>query len=634
MSRFSKIALVLWVWTLAILAMAQTPETVTKWSAEVKPAGLRVGEYGQVLLRAEVQKGYHIYSMVEVKNGPFPTQATLTSDAIKVNTHSVLGTTVAKMIEPQPIEKFDPNFSLKVGLHEGKPEFIIPFQLVKAGTHKIVIRPMAQACNEKGCLRPWGPELSVTLTSAAGEVRPEWSKPVAAASQVAASGGKNSSRLEFEQAREGGLLSFFWIAFLAGLGALITPCVFPMIPVTVSFFSKSSGGSFRKQLQSAGLYCLGIIGTFTALGLGLTAISGPTGVAKLATNVWVNLFLSVLFVVLSLSLFGVYELMLPTKFVNKIDSAGRKAGFLAPIFMGTTFSLTTFTCTVAFVGTLLASSAQLGPLYSIVGMVGFSTAFALPFFVFALFPSLLHQMPKSGSWLSTVKATLGFVELMAALKFLSNVDLAWQAAILTQPVFLAVWGALAFVCAAYLFGWLRFPHETGTKVGWLRRAFAVGFAALGWFVLSALNGRPLGDLDAFLPPAPYPGQEVAGAVTTGELLPWETNLEQAKAKAKQEGKSLFIDFTGVFCTNCRYVEKNIFPKVEADLSKYVLVKLYTDRPGNAEDSKNNDLKLKLSGSAELPSYAILEPDATEATRVAGFTKDVKAFSNFLKGQGK
>ncbi|MBL8047949.1 MAG: thioredoxin family protein [Chthonomonas sp.] len=629
--RLRSVLVALFAFMLSLAGAQLTEKTAVKWEAALGQDTLNKGEWGTIKLTATVAEGYHIYDTTEVADGPFPTQVTVTGDAVFTEKLTILGSEVSRLMEPAPKVKFDPNFQKKVGTHEGTITFTVPFRAEKSGEIVVKLNPMAQACNDGGCLRPWGPEMTVKVSVGTGAVRSDFANPPAAkvVEKAAPAGGAiNETAQRFNEAKDGGIFSFFLFAFASGLIALVTPCVFPMIPVTVSFFSKSSGGSFSKQMKSAGLYCLGIIGTFTILGLGITAIAGPTGVSQLANNLWVNLFLAILFVVLSLSLFGLFELVLPSGFVNKVDKFGRGAGWMAPIFMGTTFSLTTFTCTVAFVGTVLASSAKLGPLYSIVGMVGFSTAFALPFFFFALFPSMLSKMPKSGSWLNTVKATLGFVELMAALKFFSNVDLAVQAKALTMPVFLAIWAGLALVTAAYLFGGLKLPHEERSKIGWLRRGFGVAFIVLGGYLLMGLNGKSLGELDSFLPPNPYPGM----AENQGEKLVWESDLEKAKARAAAEGKLMFIDFTGVFCTNCRYVERNIFPKdaVNAELEKFVLVKLYTDRPKNEQDEKYNQLKLKMTKSAELPSYVVTQ-DGETPIRVSGFTKNAEAFAKFLRG---
>ncbi|HTQ10518.1 MAG TPA: cytochrome c biogenesis protein CcdA, partial [Fimbriimonadaceae bacterium] len=456
-----------------------------------------------------------------------------------------------------------------------------------------------EVCNAQTCMPPTNVELPVSFTVQPGAARPEFIKAAGVSPNPpgsATQGPSDDVSKEIRAAQEAGLLPFMLVAFLAGLASLLTPCVFPMIPITVSYFSKQKGDNDKLSFGGPIAYCLGIIGTFTFLGV----LVGSTGLDKIATNWYVNAILAALFIFLAASLFGVFELRLPGWLVNKAAAGSRSGGLAGAVLMGLTFTMTSFTCTVPFVGTLLGTSAQQGLKYSILGMLSYSTAFALPFFLLALFPSFLTKLPRSGAWLVTVKAFMGFLELMAALKFLSNVDLHFRFEALTRNVFLAVWAATAAVGALYLLGWLRLPHDSDTKVGWIRRGFGAAMAVLAFFCLAGMNGTRLGEFAAFLPPDPYPGHG---------NKEWIDSYEEALARAKETHQNIFIDFTGVYCTNCRDIEENVFPKpaVHDLLQKFVRAKLFTD-DGSPEDNANQKLQVQMSGVTSLPLYAVVSPD--------------------------
>lgn len=411
-----------------------------------------------------------------------------------------------------------------------------------------------------------------------------------------------------------------------GLLALLTPCVFPMVPITVSFFAKKGEGG-KSNVGGALAYCLGIMGTFTGLGLLMTAIFGATGIQQLANNPYVNLGLAILFIVLALNLFGVFEIRMPTSLTSKAASGSKAAGFVGPILMGFTFTLTTFTCTVPLVGTLLVTATTGSWLYPAIGMLAFSLAFALPFFMLALFPQWLSKMPKSGAWMASVKVFLGFIEILAAVKFLSNVDLFYDWGFLTREVFLAVWAAIMAIAALWLFGWLKLPNESPYKVGWFRRFIGVASAACAIWFFGGVSGNSLGELNGFLPPDPYPGRK-----STKEFaVPWLHNYEEALATAKAQGKPVFINFTGANCTNCRWMEANMFPdpdvhKVLAE--QFVNVELWTDRL-NPEDKANQKIQLELTNQVTLPVYAVVSPEGKILKLFPGSTRDKGQFLVFL-----
>ncbi len=567
------------------------------WSAKFDRSDLRVGEAARVVISAKLKDGWHTYSIVPVAEGPFPT--TIQKPAgpgIE---------SLGPIEEAKPKSEFDQNFGKQVGLFEGSAEFYAPVKLTSPGPGKLTIKLKFEVCNAQTCLPPADVSIPVDYTVEPGAARAEYAnlKPLAGAGSAAtpSAGPTDETALRIKHAQDSGLLPFIVFAFGMGLLSLLTPCVFPMIPITVSFFSKQKGDDDKLSFAGPIAYCLGIIATFTGLGV----IVGSTGLNKVATNLWVNIGLSLLFIVLAASLFGVFEIRLPGWLVNKAASKSRAGGLIGPLVMGLTFTLTSFTCTVPFVGTLLVTSAQSGLMTTIVGMLAYSTAFALPFFLLALFPGYLSKLPRSGAWLVTVKAFMGFLELMAALKFLSNVDLALNLGLLVRPVFLAVWTLTAAIGGLYLLGWLRLPNDDDAKIGWIRRGFGIATVGLALYCLNGMRGSNLGQLAAFLPPDPYPGQ--AGK-ERGNLA-WETTYDSALAKAKASGRNVFIDFTGIYCTNCRLIEENVFPKpeVERELGKFVLAKLFTDR-STPETDANQRLEQQMASVNTLPLYVVVSPD--------------------------
>ena len=465
-------------------------------------------------------------------------------------------------------------------------------------------------CDDKGCLPPKKDTISVDFPAIQGGAS---SESVAGTSTSVASAAPTSPG-------GGSLFGFFLIALGAGFVSLLTPCVFPMIPITVSVFTKSDSGGIKKALA----FCGGIIVTFVGLGVLVTLIAGASGLQNLANNPYLNLGLAALFLFLSLSLFGIYEFTLPGTFANKINTEG-KGQYVGPILMGLIFSLTSFTCTMPFVGTLLVSAAQGSLLFPIVGMLGFSTAFSIPFFGLAMVPQYLKKLPRSGSWLSVVKATMGFVEVAAAVKFLSNVDLGFQWGFLTQPVFLAIWSALMVLAGLFLIRGIKLPSvDDDGKMGPFRIAFGVGAFFLAGYFLAGINGASLGKLAAFLPPNPYPGAATTVASQDGAI----GDYDAAVAAAKTAGKPLLIDFTGIYCTNCRDMEINVFPAVKKEFAQFQMAKLYTDRPTVESDQKHQAIKEKLTGSVANPQYAILTADGKLVSTMP-YTDNVETFRKFL-----
>jgi len=610
---------------------AGTPLPV-HFTASVSPSPARVGEVATVTVHARVDPGWHIYSVVPAATGPATTAITSWDD----------GEAVGPTTEDAPIQKFDPNFQTQVAYHERTATFQRQFRLTATAGKSVMLH--YQTCNYHICLPPTDVVLPVSLQVAPGAARPEFTVPTsaggpapdgdigAALSPPSSSEGVSNGKGAASSAHtgHGGLGLFLLAALGAGLLALITPCVFPLIPITLTNFVKQADGDKGKLVRLSGGYALGIVALYVALGGIVTATVGATGINKVASNPYVNLGIFVVFVVFALSFFETIQLTLPAN-LTALQAAGRRhGGTLGLVLLGVTFVLASFTCTAPFVGTLLVAAAGGERFRPLLGTLVFALAFVSPFLIFAAFPQWIARIPKGGIWLARVKAALGFVELAAALKFLSNADQVWQWKLLTQPVLLAAW-AVIFICAGlYLWGTLRFgvvaeTEKPGARVPAPRAAFAALFLGLALYCFWGLAGRRVALLSAFLPPAGYGGS----GSSSEDGLPWLTDYNAALAQAKAEGKPLFVDFTGVTCTNCRWNEKNVFPRgdVRQELSQYVRVQLYTDRPG---DASNQKLQLAKFGDVALPLYGVVNPQTGAVVdKYAGTITDTGSFTRFL-----
>lgn len=460
------------------------------------------------------------------------------------------------------------------------------------------------------------------------------------------SGGVSAD--ELNKIADESLWSFILTAIGFGLLALVTPCVFPMIPITVSFFTKRNQGSKKHAVKDATFYAIGIIVTFVVLGFLLALLFGSSGINKFASNPLVNVFIAVIFVAFALNLFGLYELGVPNEVLNKIHikATTHENQIVSVILMGFVFSLTSFTCTVPFVGTLMVAFSHGQWFIPLIGMTVFASVFALPFFLLALFPSAMKALPKSGGWLNSVKVVMGFLEIAAAMKFISNVDLVYHWHIFTRDFVIATWMAIAGITTLYLLGRFNLPHDTPSPhIGPIRAVFAIVFLTCGIFLFTGFGNKPLGEIDSFLPPdfdSDIP--KIAG---TPEMKPgekniplqagllWHPRLNEALNEAKRTGKNVFIDFTGYQCTNCRAMESSIFrkPEVVGLFKEYILARLYTDDGSPLNDSNRTMEEERFSTIAQ-PYYVILSPDDKQIASFPGFTRDLDAFLSFLKPHSK
>ena len=393
---------------------------------------------------------------------------------------------------------------------------------------------------------------------------------------------------------EMGLWSIFFIAFLSGFAALLTPCVFPMIPMTVSFFTKHSKTKAEGK-KNAVIYGISIILIYVVLGLLVTWIFGADALNALSTNVWFNIIFFLLLVVFATSFLGAFEIMLPNSWANKVDKQADRGGIIGILFMALALAIVSFSCTGPIVGTLLVNAASKGGIAPIIGMFGFSLALALPFMLFAMFPSWLHSLPKSGGWLNTVKVFLGFLELALAFKFLSNADLVLQLHFIEREIFLAIWIAIFGTLTLYLFGKITLPHDSPLP------HISVGRLLLGLLVLSftiymipGLWGAPLKLINAFPPPMEYSespfgvgGSEIniatdklpEGAKLGPHQIVVFDDYDKGLAYAKSVNKPIMLDFTGFACVNCRKMENNVWSDhriVSVLKNEVVVISLYVD----------------------------------------------------------
>jgi thiol:disulfide interchange protein len=401
---------------------------------------------------------------------------------------------------------------------------------------------------------------------------------------------------------------FFWLAASTGLLSLLTPCVFPMVPITIAYFSTPDRHNPR-GLRRALLFALGIIGTFTILGLVLAAVFGAAGLNRFAADPWVNLGLAAIFLVFAANLFGWFQIGVPWRVASAADRAARDAtpgSSLGALVMGATFTLTSVTCTAPFVGTLLVLASQGSWTTPIAGMLVYSAAFALPFFVLAATPGLVAHLPRSGEWIRTLRVLIGLLEVAAAIKFLSNADLVRGWGIFTRDVVLIGWAALALGGAVYLGRNLgRRTAPRGMRASEIVPV-AVALLIAAWLA-SGLRGRQLPQVEAFLPPT----------VST--------------APASQTGELVFVDFTGYTCTNCRWMEANIFtrPDVSAELGRFVLSRLYTDGEGEIYEQQQA-FQEKTFGTVALPLYAVVDSDGKVRATFSGLTRNPADFIAFLR----
>lgn len=644
-------------------------ENPTTWS--FSQTSLGNDEY-ELQLKATIAPGWHIYSMFTPDGGPMRTTLTLSEDNKGVE---LVGTAV----ENEPKKAQDEVFGVEVWSFEN--EYIIKQKVKVTDPAMASIKGTLefQVCQEGQCVM-FDQDFDVKLNK--GEA-------VATDTQAA-----DATAVPAEETKDDSLWMFFWLAFVAGLAAVVMPCVFPMIPMTVSFFMHGDANKAKAKAKAL-FFSLSIIAIYTILGLVISIFLGPDFINWLSTN-WVpNVFFFVIFMVFAASFFGAFEIVLPSWIVNKSDKQADKGGYVGAFFMAFTLVLVSFSCTAPIVGTVLVEAARGSVLRPIIGMLGFSLAVALPFGFFAFFPSKLNNLPKSGGWLNSVKVVLGFIEVALGFKFLMVADQTYHWGLLDREVYIAIWVTIFTLQGLYLMGKLKFAHDSEVKfIGVPRLAFIIATFTFVVYLVPGMFGAPLKALAGYFPPqetidfdinrivrestkeilknggvqtsanTSSANNEACEAPKYADFLHLAHGLdgyfdyEQAVKCAQAQGKPLFVDFTGHGCVNCREMEQTVWadPRVLDMLKKeYVVVALYVDDKTTLPENewyvseydgkkkktlgkKNADFQIKKFDSNAQPNYILLDSkggnDANLQQHVLaparGHNLDKDAFYEFLK----
>jgi thiol:disulfide interchange protein DsbD len=582
-----------------------------QWALGPFPAA-KAGEEIKIPVRAKLEPHWHLYSLTT----PRPPIAT-TIQASEGASYEVV-----RVDQPEPARKIDPNFQSETETFDDGVEFTLVAKAttdIAANDPELKVAVRYQACDDKQCLPPRKKQVEYV----AGFAFSAPPRPAGKANSAAASPAAPAPKP---------LGEFLLLAFGFGLAAVLTPCVFPMIPITMSFFLTKQGASKGRIVGEAVLFCLGIIVLFSGIGLALSAVLGASGVVAIGSNVWVNGFISLVFFALALSLLGAYEITLPSSLLTKLNQASEGGGIVGTLLMGLTFSLTSFACVGPFIGTLLAASVTGDKLQPALGMMAFSSGLSLPFFFLALFPSAIGNLPRAGNWMIRIKIVMGFLILAAMLKYLSNVDTVLQLGFITRERFLAAWVVLFALPGLYLLGKLPMDGiKRDEQLGPGRALAGAAFVAFALSLVPGMFGANLGELEAMVPFAKENAGLFGGAGTREKLAWVKDDFEGALAKAKAENKPVLVAFTGVACTNCHWMKANLFtkPDVAAEMKEFVLVELYTDLLDDPKSEANQKRQEELFATVAIPYYAVFNADAKVLASFPGLTRDPKEFIAFL-----
>lgn len=646
------------------LSMAQIV-TPVKWNKTIK---MTDGKNGVLTFNATIDQGWHMYAMNIPDGGPVPLSVDWKTQGVKL----VGQLTPSKA----PYKVHDKTFDMDLTWWTGNVSLSQKFT-VTGKEYQIGGTVRSMACNDETCTPPANepfsfkgsvteppqenaaPAVAPTAQDSMDKALPE----ATLAAADSATGGASTHadlwapvKLSDKQAMEGdnsngngrSLWYIFWACFLGGLVALLTPCVWPMIPMTVSFFLKKSG-SRGKSISNALAYGISIIVIFLLLGILFTAIFGANALNAMATNAVVNIIFFLLLVVFAISFFGAFEIKLPDSWSNKMDSNAEKTtGLLSIFFMASTLVIVSFSCTGPIIGTLLVEAASQGNMMGpLVGMTGFAIALAIPFALFALFPSMLKKLPKSGGWLNTVKVVLGFIELALALKFLSVADLAYGWRILDRETFLALWIGIFGAMALYLFGIFRFKSDGTPKspgIGVTRFMLGLISFAFTAYLVPGLWGAPLKVTSAFVPPLYTQDFNLYG----GQMTEFD-DYDEGMAEAAKLGKPVFLDFSGYGCVNCRKMEGSVFEDAgikQTIAENFVTIKLMVDdkkelaKPMVVEEygklvelktvgDKWSYLQRHKFNSNSQPYYVVIDQQGQMLSGPFAYKEDIPAFQRFL-----
>ena len=662
-----KLAVVLIIIISSLRGYAQI-ENPVRWAFSSRQIdGGRVELY----VRADIQPGWHVYSLFVDEGGPIPTSFSFVP--------SKDFTLVGKVTEsPNAVKVFDKTFGFEIGSHEKQVIFKQVVSPLKATTVKGKLEFMV--CNDQKCLPPEEIEFSIPVTykpvaatsSRQPAVIPSTTDSIttaliAAADSVAAPKDIKQAYSGVEPKKESYTLFGIFIAgFLGGLLAFFMPCIYPMIPLTVSFFTKKAA-SRSQGISSAFIYGLSIIVIYVALGLLITSIFGASALNEAASSATFNLFFFAVLILFAISFLGAFDITLPSSLVNRMDEKSNRGGLIGLFFMAFTLALVSFSCTGPIIGTLLVETVSTGEyLGPAMGMFGFSTALAIPFTLFAIFPSWLKELPKSGGWMNAVKVSLGFLELALAFKFLSNVDLAYHWNILDRDVFLVIWITIFGVWSLYLLGKFKLAHDV--EVGFIsltRLFFAMIVGAFTIYMIPGLFGAPLKGISAWLPPQTTQDFDLYSQSfqTTGIKEPRKYSglfhaphgldafydYEEGLAYAKKVNKPILLDFTGWSCVNCRKMEASVWsePEVLSLLKNdFIIISLYVDDKTELSENEKyvsetgkkiktlgnkwSDLQAKKFKTNSQPYYVIMNSDETTLVPPQAFNLDVNNYKAFLE----
>ncbi|MEI3456940.1 protein-disulfide reductase DsbD family protein [Bacteroides cellulosilyticus] len=664
---------------IAVVAQAQIQEPV-KFKSELKT--LAAGE-AEIVFTATIDKGWHVYSTDLGDGGPI---------SATFNVEKISGATVVGKLQPKgkEIASYDKLFEMNVRYFESTAQFVQKLKLT-GGDYKIEGFLEFGACNDENCLPPTQVEFNFSgkaeaakgaavttpaekVTVPAEDTKPETQPasqtetPADTASTGIIGGADGPTDINvagnidlwkpvindlqsYGETTSQEDMSWFYIfitGFLGGLLALFTPCVWPIIPMTVSFFLKRSKDK-KKGIRDAWTYGASIVVIYVTLGLAITLIFGASALNALSTNAVFNILFCLMLVVFAASFFGAFELTLPSKWSNAVDSkAEATSGLLSIFLMAFTLSLVSFSCTGPIIGFLLVQVSTTGSVVApAIGMLGFAIALALPFTLFALFPSWLKSMPKSGGWMNVIKVTLGFLELAFALKFLSVADLAYGWRILDRETFLALWIVLFALLGFYLLGKIKFPHDDDdTKVGVGRFFMALFSLAFAVYMVPGLWGAPLKAVSAFAPPMQTQDFNLYNNEVHAKFDDYDLGMEYAR----QHGKPVMLDFTGYGCVNCRKMELAVWTdsKVSDIINNdYVLITLYVDNKTPltspvkvTENGRERTLRtvgdkwsylqrVKFGANAQ-PFYVLIDNEGRPLNKSYSYDEDIPKYIEFLQ----
>ncbi len=601
-----------------------------QWSIVLEPPRAEPGGRVTARVTATVDDGWHLYSSTTPQGKPIALDLQIAESPSVVSWQAH---------QPQPTIKFDPNFQMDSEWYEHSAEFLVEIDLAAdaSGEQSIEAKVRYGACDDRQCLPPKRKSVSATLTVAAGAKG--LAGPIPAEYQVmklfAASAAvtKPASAVDPLSAggEEQGLFGFALVALSFGLLAILTPCVFPMIPIYMGSFLGGEDRPRSAVMRQAGIFCLGVVVLFTALGAGVSAVVGPFGMSQLGSNVWVNLLIALVFFAFGASMLGAFEISMPSSVVTAANQRASGSGVASTLMLSLVFTLASFACTGPFIGSLLAGSLSGGSIaFPVFGMLMFSIGLAAPFFAIALFPSFMGKLPRSGGWLAVTKRTMGLVIFAVGIKYLSTVDQVFGLDLLTRDRFLAIWMVLFALAAFYLWGVVKLVDDGPSEgIGLVRLGVGAAFLILAISLIPGMFGGRLGELDAYVPSATDAGLFAGG--TGRPATKWiKDDFDGALAEAKSSGKPVLVNFTGYACTNCKWMKTNMFtkPEIAEALEGLVLVELYTDGLDDVSD-KHQDLQISRFNSSTIPFYAVIRPDDSLAGTFLGQTRDVQAFLSFL-----